>query len=120
MIGHDAACLCLDPRTPDRALVNGQVIALRPLEAKLLFALANAHGAIVGWTHLYAALYGYHPRDPVEPGNLYSITSRLRRAFRRCPPAAIIETQSTIGMRLLADVYLPHLPTDPDLALPEG
>lgn len=91
--------LALELDNPDRCTLDGITVRLRPAEFALLVALAASPGRAVTWSRLYAAIWS--TECFVEPGQVYSQASRLRRALSLAAPGEhLIETVPKHGLRL--------------------
>ncbi len=70
-----ASGLVIDADRPDRVLLDGMPIELRPAEYRLLRVLAEAPRACVDYDAIYAGMWG--GETFVEPAQIYSHRSRL-------------------------------------------
>jgi helicase len=81
--------LRLDLDRPDRVLLGGCVVPLRPAEFRLLAALAERPGKCIAYDVLYERMWTGDRF--VEPGQLYSHRSRLKAKMREAAPEAVTE-----------------------------
>lgn len=75
------ALLVIDSRRPDRVLLDGTPIELRPAEFRLLQALATRPQCCVEYEAIYQQMWG--DETFVEPAQIYSHRSRLAKKLAR-------------------------------------
>jgi hypothetical protein len=92
--------LVIEADRPDRVLLDGEPIALRPAEFRLLRVLAEAPRACVAYEAIYQGIWG--DESFVEPAQIYSHRSRLGSKFADAAPdgADILRTIPKRGIML--------------------
>lgn len=98
--GPPEPVLILDPGRPDRVIVNGREIPLRPMEFQLLALLARQPRRCVSFDRVYEELWG--SGEPVEPQQIHWHRHHLARKLAAGLPRAkeIVRTIPRRGLIL--------------------
>lgn len=97
---EEAGRLVIDADRPDRVLLDGRPVELRPAEYRLLRVLAEAPRSCVDYEAIYAGIWG--EETFVEPAQIYSHRSRLASKLGEAVPGAaeILRTIPKRGIML--------------------
>jgi DNA-binding response OmpR family regulator len=92
--------LVIDADRPDRILLDGEPVELRPAEFRLLRVLAEAPRACVEYEDIYHGIWG--DETFVEPAQIYSHRSRLASKLADAAPdgADLLRTIPKRGIML--------------------